>query len=217
MEISKEKCCLITENAKNDNIMSTDELSNLLGVDFYEVFKPSSVFNERLEKALSLAKKSDFSGFDYISYFDKNGFARVELNGRYNLIDKKGNLLSQQWFNYVSYFENGLARVKLNHKFNLICTNGNLLSKQWFDDIYNFDKNGLAQVMLNDKWNFIDTNGNLNSKQWFDRPYSFDENGFALVELNKKYNFINIYGNLITKEWFGSYWDAGHFEEEFLN
>ena len=183
MEISKEKCCLITENANSDNIMSTDELSNLLGVDFYEVFKPSSVFNERVEKALSLAKKSDFSGFDYISYFDKNGFARVSLNKKYNFIDIYGKVLS----------------------------------KQWFDDIYNFDKNGLAQVMLNDKWNFIDTNGNLNSKQWFDRPYSFDENGFALVELNKKYNFINIYGNLITKEWFGSYWDAGHFEEEFLN
>lgn len=87
MEISKEKCCLITENDKNDNIMSTDELSRLLGVDLYEVFKPSSVFNERLEKALSLAKKSDFSGFDYISYFDNNGFARVKLNSRYNLID----------------------------------------------------------------------------------------------------------------------------------
>ena len=49
MEISKEKCCLITENAKNYNIMPTDELSKLLGVDFYEVFKPSSVFNERIE------------------------------------------------------------------------------------------------------------------------------------------------------------------------
>ena len=127
-------------------------------------------------------KKSDFSGFDYVSSF-KNSFARVSLNKKYNFIDIYGKVLS----------------------------------KQWFDDIYNFDKNGLAQVMLNDKWNFIDTNGNLNSKQWFDRPYSFDENGFALVELNKKYNFINIYGNLITKEWFGSYWDAGHFEEEFLN
>ena len=56
-------------NGGNDNIMSTEELSRLLGVNFYEVFKPSSVFKDRLEKALSLVKNGDFSGFDYISEF----------------------------------------------------------------------------------------------------------------------------------------------------
>ena len=177
MEISKEKCCLITENAKNDNIMPTDELSKLLGVDFYEVFKPSSVFNERLEKALSLAKKSDFSGFDYISYFDTNGFARVELNDKSNLIDKKGNLLSQQWFDYISYFENGLARVKLNHKFNLIDANGKVISNQWFDYISSF-KNSFARVSLNKKYNFIDIYGKVLSQQWFD-DISYFENVFC--------------------------------------
>lgn len=119
MEISKEKCCLITENAKNDNIMPTDELSKLLDVDFYEVFKPSSVFNERLEKALYLAKKSDFSGFDYISYFE-NGLARVKLNHKFNLIDANGNVISNQWFDYISSFKNSFARVSLNKKYNFI-------------------------------------------------------------------------------------------------
>ena len=139
MEISKEKCCLITENAKNDNIMPTDELSKLLGVDFYEVFKPSSVFNERLEKALSLAKKSDFSGFDYISYFDTNGFARVKLNGIYNLINTNGKVISNQWFDYISSFKNSFARVSLNKKYNFIDIYGKVLSQQWFDDISYFE------------------------------------------------------------------------------
>ena len=178
MEISKEKCCLITENAKNDNIMPTDELSKLLGVDFYEVFKPSSVFNERLEKALSLAKKSDFSGFDYISYFDTNGFARVKLNGIYNLIDTNGRVLSKLWFDWISNFdENGFARIELNNKLNLIDASGKVISNQWFDYISSF-KNSFARVSLNKKYNFIDIYGKVLSQQWFD-DISYFENVFC--------------------------------------
>ena len=153
-------------NGGNDNIMSTDELSRLLGVNFYEVFKPSTVFKEKLEKALSLSKKGDFSGFDYISDF-VNGIARVELNYKFNLIDTNGNLHFQQWLDWISNFENGIAVFKLNNKWNLIDINGNLLSKQWFDNIYGF-KNGFTLVELNNKWNLINANGNFLSEQWFD-------------------------------------------------
>ena len=121
-------------NGGNDNIMSTEELSRLLGVNFYEVFKPSTVFKEKLEKALSLAKKGDLSGFDKIYSFDEYGFAQVELNNKYNFIDKKCNLLSQQWFDTMFGFnKNGFAVVVLNKKYNLIDTNGNLVSQKWFD------------------------------------------------------------------------------------
>ncbi len=191
------------KNGGNDNIMSTDELSRLLGVNFYEVFKPSTVFKEKLEKALSLAKKGDFSGFDNIDNFDKYGISIVELNDKWNLIDTNGNLLYKQWFDCVYNFDkNGIAQVRLNDKWNFTDTNGNLLSKQWFDDIDNFDKNGFAQVMLNNKWNFIDVNGKLVSQQWFDDIDNFDKNGFAKVKLNNKWNFIDVNGNLISQQWF---------------
>ena len=55
------------------------------------------MFKEKLEKALSLAKKGDFSGFDNIDDF-VNGIAKVELNKKRNFIDTNGNLLSKQWF-----------------------------------------------------------------------------------------------------------------------
>ena len=186
------KCKTVTcrwnhDNGGNDNIMSTDELSRLLGVNFYEVFKPSTLFKDRLDKALSLAKNGDFSGFDKIYNFNKNGFARFELNKEYNFIGV-----------------NGIAQVMLNGKWNFIDTNGNLLSKQWFDEIYGF-KNGFAQVMLNDKWNFIDTNGNFLSQQWFDYVYDFDSDGIAQVTLNGKCNFIDVNGKLLSKQWFDDY------------
>ncbi len=189
-------------NGGNDDIMSTEELSRLLGVNFYEVFKPSTVFKEKLEKALSLAKKGDFSGFDDIDNFDKNGFARVELNDKCNLIDVNCNLLSKQWFDWIDNFnENGFARVTLNDKWNLIDANGNLLYKQWFDNAFDFNEYGISIVVLNDKWNLIDTNGNFLSKQWFDWILNF-VNGIAKVKLNHKWNFIDTNGNFLSKQWF---------------
>ena len=157
-------------NGGNDNIMSTDELSRLLGVNFYEVFKPSTL-KEKLEKALSLAKKGDFSGFDGIYDFDEYGISIVKLNKKWNLIDVNGNLLSQQWFDEIDDFNNGFAIVKLNNKWNFIDQNGKLLSKQWFNWIDGFDRNGFSGVRLNNKFNFIDQNGKLLSKQWFDSSF----------------------------------------------
>ena len=208
------KCKTVTcrwnhDNGGNDNIMSTEELSRLLGVNFYEVFKPSTVFKEKLEKALSLADKGDFSGFDYISDF-VNGIAKVSLNKKWNLIDLDCNLLSKQWFDWIDNFnENGTAQVSLNNKWNLIDINGNFLSQQWFDYVYSFDKNGIAKVYLNHKWNLIDTNGKLVSQQWFDYVCNFDKNdGIAQVMLNNKYNLIDVNGNLLSKQWFDSFNEA---------
>ena len=202
-------------NGGNGNIMSTEELSRLLGVNFYEVFKPSTLFKEKLEKALSLAKKGDFSGFDdYIGDFE-NGIAIVELNDKWNLIDVNGKLISRQWFDGIHDFdENGLAKVELNNKLNFIDVNGNFLSKQWFDYISSF-KNSFARVSLNKKYNFIDTNGNFISQQWFDWISEF-KNGFAQVKLNNKWNLIGTDGNLLFKQWFDNFVDAAELSKNYV-
>ena len=191
------------KNGGNDNVMSTEELSRLLGVNFYEVFKPSTVFKEKLEKALSLAKKGDFSGFDdYIGDFE-NGIVRVKLNRKWNLIRTDGNFISKQWFDFISNFdENGVAKVRLNEKYNFIDVNGNLLSKQWFYNVSDFNEYGISIVVLNEKCNLIDTNGNFLSKQWFDNVYDFNEYGISIVVLNEKCNLIDTNGNFLSKQWF---------------
>ena len=190
------------DNGGNDNVMSTDELSRLLGVNFYEVFKPSTLFKEKLEKALSLAKKGDLSGFDYIGDFE-NDFAIVSLNDKFNFVDTNCNFLSKQWFDCVYNFDkNGFARVRLNNKYNLIDVNGKLVYQQWFDWIDNFNEYGISIVVLNKQCNFIGVNGNLLSKQWFDWIDNFDEYGIAKVRLNNKYNLIDVNGNLFSKQWF---------------
>ena len=97
--------------------------------------------------------------FDWVSDF-KDGFAIVMLNDKYNFINTKGQLLSQQWFDSVWNFKEGFDRVKLNGKYNFINTEGQLLSQQWFDMAWDFN-DGFAQVGLNGMWYNLDTEGNL--------------------------------------------------------
>ena len=133
-----------------------------------------------------------------------NGYAKVKLNDKYNLIDIQGKLVSpSQWFNYVSYFSNGYARVKLNNKWNYIDTQGKLVSPNlWFDVAYNFS-DGYAIVGLNNKYNLIDTQGKLVSpNQWFDDVYNFYD-GYAIVKLSNKSNFIDTQAKLVSPDqWF---------------
>ena len=135
--------------------------------------------------------------FDWVSDF-KDGFATVVLNDKYNFINTKGQLLSQQWFDSVWNFKEGFDRVKLNGKYNFINTEGQLLSQQWFDSVRNF-KEGFASVYLSDKYNFIDTEGKLLSQQWFDLAWDFND-GFAWVGLNGMWYNLDTEGNLTLRE-----------------
>ena len=135
--------------------------------------------------------------FDWVSDF-KDGFATVMLNDKYNFINTKGQLLSQQWFDSVWNFKEGFDRVKLNGKYNFINTEGQLLSQQWFDSVRNF-KEGFASVYLSDKYNFIDIEGHLLSQQWFDMAWDFND-GFAVVGLNGMWYNLDTEGNLTLIE-----------------
>ena len=209
----------------SDHVMNVEQISNVIGQSFYDTFKPFSVeelhakgiytFREKLEK---YNETHDRSLFDYVDIF-REGYAAVELDGKYNFIDKDGNLLwkSEKWFDYVDDFHEGYARVRLNGKWNLIDYDGNPLWKgaYWFDGMSDFEEEGYAKVDLNGKLNFIDKDGNLiwKGEKWFDDVDIFYE-GYAKVELNGKCNLIDKDGNLIWKgkEWFDV---IGHFYEGY--
>ena len=201
----------------NDNIMSVEELEQVIGRNFYQTFKPYSreelhakgviLFDE--VQGLLDSGKNPKDIFNAVGHFYE-GFALVRLNDKYNFINQKGRLISNQWFDNAGAFENGFARVRLNGKWNYINQEGRLISNQWFDYVGAFE-NGFAEVELNYKWNYINQEGRLISNQWFDYLGDF-ENGFALVKLNGKWNFINQEGKLISNQWFDN---AGDFYEEF--
>ena len=145
--------------------------------------------------------------YDDISQF--NNLTRVELNGRYNIINKKTNsLTSNVWYDsiigddknndYGNFF-----RVRAKDKYNLINKYDGSSLKYWFDMILSFNGD-FAIVNLNNKCNYIDRNGNIlyepnNPNKWFDSA-SYFYDGFADVNLNGVYYKIDTNGKLYNIE-----------------
>ena len=147
------------DNGGNDNIMTTEEISDLIGQNFYNVFKPNTKWMDMVNNALQRLKNGETPRevFDSCGYF-KEGFICVELNRKSNWIDTNGNLLfPNQWFESGGSFIDGYARVELNGKYNFIDTEGNFLfPNQEFESCSMFS-NGYARVRLDGKENFMGT------------------------------------------------------------
>lgn len=187
-------------NGGDDSIMNAKQVSKVIGMNFFEVFKPNSKWKDLLTNAMQRLSNGEDPRtiFKHVYPFNE-GFAVVALNDKWNLIDQEGRFLSSQWFDYISYFSEGFARVALNDKWNFINQEGRLLSNQWFDNVYPFAE-GFAEVKLNGKWNYINQKGKILSNQWFDYVTSFESIGFAEARLNGKWFRIDTNGNLTLIE-----------------
>ena len=189
------------DNDGNDSIMNTKEVSQVIGMNFFDVFKPNSKWKEILADVMQrLANgESPDDVFDGVGYFSE-GFAVVCLNEKYNHINQEGRILSDKWYDWVGSFREGFAEVELNGKSNFINHYGDYLTDQWFDDAGSF-REGFADIDINGKMNFINQEGDYLTDQWFDDANPFKE-GFARVQRNGKFNFINKEGNYLTDKWY---------------
>ena len=195
------------DNGGSDNVMDDEQLSELLGVNFYNVFKPYTreelhakgviLFDEVQEMLDNGVSPKEI--FKEIGDFN-DGYEKVNLNGKWNFINRNNKLLSDKWFDWVYNFSDGYAGIKLGGKFNFIDTYGMFISDTWYDYVDNFD-DGYARVKLNGKCNFINTNNELLSDTWFDDVYNFAD-GYAKVKLGGKFNFINRNNKLLSDIWF---------------
>ena len=195
------------DNGGSDNVMDDEQLSDLLGVNFYNVFKPYTreelhakgviLFDEVKEMLDNGVSPNDI--FEFVGDFYE-GYITVELNRKWNFINGNNKLLSDTWFDWVNLFCHGYAQVRLNNKWNFINQNGKVVSDTWFDRVGNFN-NGYANVKLDGKWNLINQNGKVVSDTWYDGVVNFND-GYANVKLNGKWNFIDTHGKLISDTWF---------------
>ena len=98
---------------------------------------------------------------DFLYFSD--GFARVKRgDGLWNFIDKQGNYLSDEWFNWADNFSDGFARVKrVDGLWNFIDKQGNYLFNEWFNKADNF-YDGFAEVQrANGEWCNMDKTGKI--------------------------------------------------------
>ena len=131
---------------------------------------------EFLEKGYSL---NDI--FNEVGNF-KEDVAIVELQGKFNFINKKREIVFNTWFDDAYSFFNGVALVYLSeYGWNLIDRNGKPIFKQWYDSINSFG-NGFDfyQVQLNGRYNLISKDDEYLSPRWF-KEIRFDfKQGIAI-------------------------------------
>ena len=195
------------DNGGSDSVMDDEQLSDLLGVNFYSVFKPYTREELHAKGVILFDEVQPMldNGVQPVDIFEeiygfRDGYSMVKLNRKRNFINRNNKLISDTWFDGVGNFSDGYARVKLDYKYNFIDTNGKLISDTWYDWIDNFF-DGYAGVNLGDKWNFINTDGKIISDTWYDRVYDFYD-GYAKVRLDNKWNFIDNNGKRVSDTWY---------------
>ena len=202
-------------NGSSDSAFTPKQISEIIGRNFYEVFKPNTKFKDAVENALARVRNGE--GLDDI--FDEvekmpNGMMIVELMGKCNILTPNKTILISRWVDDIGYFFEGFAMVFIRGKgSNFINTNGDFISKVWLDRAWNFD-DGFARVYIEGKgYNLINTNGEFISEIWFDNVVGFND-GLAWVYIEGKgNNFINRNGDFISKVWFDN---VSSFSEGFM-
>lgn len=111
--------------------------------------------------------KKEKEDYEYLGPFT-NGYRRVKKDGKWNLIDNKGNTISKEWFKSVSSMSNeGFALVLTDEGYNYINVSGRKVMDKPFKNAGTFE-NGFAPVMNDDyKWNYINNSLRFLCKKWY--------------------------------------------------
>ena len=92
-----------------------------------------------------------------------DGFTRIKnCERKYNFIDKKGKILSEQWFEWAGFSQEGFAKVqRTNGEYNFINKDGKLISDEWFNWAGRFCEGFAGVRTTNGEWRKIDKTGKL--------------------------------------------------------
>ena len=93
-----------------------------------------------------------------------NGFARVELNDKWGMIDETGKEVIECKYDWICDFHNGFACVELNDKWGMIDETGKEVIECKYDVVYWF-KNGFTKVRLNDEYFWVNEGETIKIKE----------------------------------------------------
>lgn len=122
---------------------------------------------------------------------DENGFCSgqkrifVKEEGRYHLVDKKGEAVGELTFEDARCFsKEGYAAVCMDGKWGYVNAKGELEIECQYDDAQSF-RNGFAPVCVDGKWGYIDEYNNLVIEPQFEAATPISETGTAAVKQEK--------------------------------
>lgn len=140
----------------------------------------------------------DFEKYDHPNYLnihwihdssDKSYAIVEDINKKYGIINKEGELKLKIIYDEIGTFFNGFAKIEVNGKYGFINEDFEVVLKPIFDEVQQFVYE-TSIVRQGDKYGCIDKNMDLKIKPTFDMIYIQSE-GFKRVELNDKWGFLD--------------------------
>jgi hypothetical protein len=195
------------DNGGHDNIMGVEDISKLIGRNFYNVFKPNNKWKIEIENAMErLANGEDGHNVFDLCEDGECGMSVIQMGGKYNFLTSDNKILLKDWYEYAYQFsKDGYGIVKGEFGQNLVDIHGNLVFKHWYRFVDYF-REGYSLVRKYGKlqYYFLDKNENQLNDIPFDNALSF-EYGMAKVYIRDKgYNMLKLNGEFIGDKWFDS-------------
>lgn len=214
-------------NGGNDNIISPKKLSEIIGYNFCQVFKPltkeeirANMSNKLLEiqdEVEYMLRRDDIESFtdpltcdpDYGNKNEITVFSYRAENGSYVLLNEDGSFFIEMIFDDINERKGDIINVQSGGKWNCISVNThNLISWIWFNRVMNYFNRGFAIVERAKRYNIIDKQGNIMLSEWFEAinpQYAIqnafvDNNGNGKGKLEVQQNKKTNFYNLATKK-----------------
>ena len=195
------------DNGGNDHIMSPKQLSQVINMNFYNVFRPLTPqeIEKRKQEKLSLIRDeieslsqySDIGDFcnelpcdKEIGDVDERTVYAYESTKGYVLLDEFCDLIVDEIFTDVLYRAADLIEVNIGNKFNFITLDGKYVSEIWFDQAAANFREGVAFVRKGEKWNIINKQGQFLLPQWVDALHAIDIKAGIIEILDSSKIFI---------------------------
>lgn len=197
-----------SENISVDHAFTKPQLSEIVGCNFYDVFKPSTENGEtkRSKKLTAMVEEYiNLAGRKALDYVEQlsHDMVSFRFNGSYNIMNTRTwkVVLPEMWFDWIHTFSssdqrkelNGYLLVELGGKQNVLTPQFTLLSpERWFDYI---DRLGDDTFEVGDsgKYNMLKLDGTL-LPTWFDGIREV-EDGFVEVSFDGAKNILNLKKN----------------------
>ena len=192
------------DNGGNDSIMDTKEISQVIGQNFYEVFKPNNHFDESIEKAISLIAYGEDPEdiFDDWNEDNISGGHVFSFHDKWNILSPKLEIMSDKWYSFIIPIarENKYIIERKGKQFNLFDRSLQPMIDTWVDKIMPL-WNGDFQIRLNKNINIVDNVGKFRSPIWFDCIYEKYPDNHYIIKKNDLKNLLLPNGRLALKTW----------------
>ena len=227
------------DNDGNDHIMSKDDIEDLLGVNFYETFKPrytkeeiERINREKDDKVRNLIKEiikyDEFNDNAY--YHDKknelfiqknvleNGDIKYLVNSKFydhkwKIFNPDLSLFSNKKILYIYDLpkKNGFIANYNDNEYNILLLNGSLLLGHNAYEIRRVENFICIQMSENSRYEIYDYNFNKVTDKTFDDASYINNENFLKVYYGDLCNILSLNGSLLLEDGADAIIDYTHF------